>query len=110
MTTFFWHRRDLRIHDNAGLYKALSSEKEVQPIFVFDTTILTHLKKDDQRVLFIYQEIEALKQAYNKLGSDLQVYYGNPLAIIPEFTNVWGYINEEGEFVSSPSPLEKGWG
>ncbi|MFM7473562.1 MAG: deoxyribodipyrimidine photo-lyase, partial [Crocinitomicaceae bacterium] len=21
----FWHRRDLRIHDNSGLYKALSS-------------------------------------------------------------------------------------
>lgn len=84
MTTLFWHRRDLRIHDNAGLYKALFSEKNVQPIFIFDTAILSRLKKDDQRVLFIYQEIEVLKKAYTQLGSDLKVYYGNPLEIIPE--------------------------
>lgn len=90
MTTIFWHRRDLRIHDNAGLFKALSSEKDVQPIFVFDTTILTHLKKDDQRVLFIYKEIEALKLAYNQLGSDLKVYYGDPLDVLPEIVHIHG--------------------
>ncbi|PHR49994.1 MAG: deoxyribodipyrimidine photolyase [Fluviicola sp.] len=77
----FWHRRDLRTFDNAGLYKALKSEKNVQPIFIFDENILEELPKDDQRVLFIYQEIEKLKKSYQEAGGDLWVYHGDPEAI-----------------------------
>ncbi len=80
----FWHRRDLRIEDNAGLHKALRSNSNVQPIFIFDTTILDELPKNDQRVLFIYLEIQRLKKEYNALGSDLHVYYGKPMAIFKE--------------------------
>ena len=32
----FWHRRDLRITDNAGLFKALKENEQVQPVFIFD--------------------------------------------------------------------------
>ena len=80
----FWHRRDLRINDNAGLFKALKSGREVQPIFIFDRNILDSLPKNDQRVLFIYQYIKKLKEDYQKLGSDLWVFYGNPLEVIPK--------------------------
>jgi deoxyribodipyrimidine photo-lyase len=80
----FWHRRDLRIADNAGLYKALKTGVDVQPIFIFDLTILEELPKNDQRVLFIYQEIERLKREYRNLGSDLNVFYGNPLDVFEE--------------------------
>jgi deoxyribodipyrimidine photo-lyase len=83
MSVIFWHRRDLRIHDNAGLYKALKTGENVQPVFIFDTTILSLLPKNDQRVLFIYQEIRRLKSEYAALGSDLKVYVGNPKEIIP---------------------------
>ena len=65
-TTLFWHRRDLRIHDNAGLYKALKNGCAVRPVFVFDRTILDGLPKNDQRVLFIYREIERLKNELYK--------------------------------------------
>ena len=82
--SIFWHRRDLRIHDNAGLYKALKSSRGVQPIFIFDDQILKFLPRSDQRVLFIYHEIEKLKAEYLKLGSDLKVYFGNPAELIPE--------------------------
>jgi deoxyribodipyrimidine photo-lyase len=82
--TIFWHRRDLRVNDNAGLYKALKSSESVQPIFIFDHQILQHLPKNDQRVLFIYREIEKIKKLYNDLGSDLKVYVGNPIDLIPE--------------------------
>lgn len=79
----FWHRRDLRIDDNAGLYKALKSGGKVQPIFIFDKNILDKLPANDQRVLFIHQEISKLKKHYQDLGSDLKVMYGLPLEIIP---------------------------
>lgn len=83
MKTIFWHRRDLRIEDNAGLYKAFQLSNSVIPVFIFDTTILSKLKKNDQRVLFIHQEIKNLKLDYQKVGSDLEVLVGNPVELIP---------------------------
>lgn len=82
----FWHRRDLRIHDNAGLYKALKNNEKVVPIFIFDQTILHKLESNDTRVLFIYSEIKKLKEEYQSHGSDLLVYFGDPTKIIPELT------------------------
>ncbi len=83
-TVLFWHRRDLRINDNAGLFKALTSGFKVQPVFIFDKQILSNLAKDDQRVAFIYQEIQRLKQQYQSLGTDLLVLYGDPTHSIPD--------------------------
>lgn len=82
--SIFWHRRDLRIHDNAGLFKALKSSRGVQPIFIFDSQILQFLPRNDQRVVYIHHEIEKLKKKYIELGSDLEVYFGNPRDLIPE--------------------------
>ncbi len=101
MKTIFWHRRDLRINDNAGLFKALKSFENVSPVFIFDSEILKHLHKNDQRVLYIHKEIAQLKKEYQQLGSDLLVFFGNPLEIIPkiatelEISSV--YINRDYE-------------
>jgi deoxyribodipyrimidine photo-lyase len=66
--SIFWHRRDLRVDDNAGLFNALSSERPVQPVFIFDTEILSKLEdKSDARVNFIYQSLVLLNEEYNKL-------------------------------------------
>lgn len=78
----FWHRRDLRIADNAGLYKALRQHTEVRVVFIFDKSILAHLSKNDQRVVYLHQQINTLKQAYIEQGADLQVFYGLPEEII----------------------------
>ena len=51
----FWHRRDLRIHDNAGLAAALESGLPVLPLFIYDSDILDRLpEKADARLTFIY--------------------------------------------------------
>ena len=60
----FWHRRDLRITDNAGLYKACQSATHVQPVFIFDTQILNELEPTDARVEFIHRELERLATEY----------------------------------------------
>lgn len=77
-TAIFWHRRDLRFDDNAGLYKALMSGNPVKSIFIFDRHILDKLPKNDQRVLFIHAALQQLKSKYQAFGSDLHVYYGAP--------------------------------
>lgn len=77
----FWHRRDLRMNDNAGLYHALKNEKNVQPVFIFDRNILDALGKTDARVEFIHQSLEELNQTYLQHGSSLLVFDGKPLDV-----------------------------
>jgi len=35
----FWFRRDLRLFDNPGLFRALKSKNRVLPVFIFDRNI-----------------------------------------------------------------------
>lgn len=85
--SIFWHRRDLRNNDNTGLYHCLKNEKNVLPIFIFDSEILSQLKdNEDKRVNFIYDSITQLKESYLKNGSDLVVYYGKPIEIFNEIS------------------------
>lgn len=80
-TSIFWFRRDLRLHDNAGLYHALKNGIPVVPIFIFDTDILGELPKRDARVEFIHQVLCELKTELERLGSSLWVYYGRPVEV-----------------------------
>lgn len=78
---FFWFRRDLRLSDNAGLHHALLSSHPVVPLFVFDSTILSNLKKQDRRVEFIYSSLCELNDQLVFLGSNLVVRYGEPVEV-----------------------------
>ena len=87
----FWHRRDLRIIDNSGLFKALTSGNKIQSVFIFDSNILKLLtNKEDARVTFIYREIARLKAEYQSLGADLLVLYGDPIELIPKLAIEFG--------------------
>ncbi|WP_333667626.1 deoxyribodipyrimidine photo-lyase, partial [Flavobacterium sp.] len=77
----FWFRRDLRLNDNVGLFHALKSNEEVLPIFIFDTTILTQLPKDDARVTFIQEQLEKIQSQLKKFGKSLAVFHGEPFEI-----------------------------
>lgn len=83
--SIFWHRRDLRLNDNAGLFHALKSGHKVQPIFIFDTEILGKLQnKADARVQFIHNELQKLDNEYRKYGATLHVWHGNPTTLWPQ--------------------------
>jgi deoxyribodipyrimidine photo-lyase len=84
----FWFRRDLRIHDNAGLYHALKSNFPVVPIFIFDKDILDKLEeKKDRRVEFIRDTLVSIQEKLVKLGSSLEVIYGTPEQIFYKIIN-----------------------
>ena len=81
-TTYFWFRRDLRLEDNTGLFMALKTNINVQPIFIFDTNILDKLDdNEDRRVSFIHAHILRLNRELNYYGSGLKVFYGSPTEI-----------------------------
>ncbi len=79
--SIFWFRRDLRLHDNAGFYHALKSGHPVLPIFIFDKNILDKLPEKDARVGFLHSTLSDIKTELEKLGSTLDVRYGNPSEI-----------------------------
>ncbi len=81
----FWHRRDLRTDDNAGLYHALKSDLPVLPIFIFDTNILDELEdKDDARVNFIHSELSKIDDDLRGKDSGLLIKHGKPSEIWKE--------------------------
>ncbi|MES1213958.1 MAG: deoxyribodipyrimidine photo-lyase [Bacteroidota bacterium] len=83
----FWFRRDLRLHDNAGLYYALKEKNPVLPIFIFDKNILDELEdRTDRRVEFIHQALLEIQKQLVKTGSTLDVRYGTPVEIYKQLS------------------------
>ncbi|MCO6357621.1 cryptochrome/photolyase family protein [Roseivirga pacifica] len=98
----FWFRRDLRLHDNTGLYYALKSDKPVLPIFIFDTQILDQLEsKADARVNFIHDQIKQLKAQLEEHESSIKIFNTNPLEAFKSLTETYDisevYTNRDYE-------------
>jgi deoxyribodipyrimidine photo-lyase len=84
----FWFRRDLRLEDNAGLFKALKSGVPVLPIFIFDPNILSKLEDNqDARVSFLHERLRDLKTQLENLGTDLLVFYDTPLNVFKSLSS-----------------------
>jgi deoxyribodipyrimidine photo-lyase len=82
----FWHRRDLRIHDNIGLAMARQRSPKVVGLFCFDPRIL---KADDiaaVRVDYLLGSLQALRDRYQAAGSDLILLCDDPINALPRIT------------------------
>ena len=99
--SIFWFRRDLRIDDNPGLYKALTNSKSVIPIFIFDTNIIENLPPDDARIKFIWHSLNLLNKRLKEIGSTLLVFKGNPLEVFKKIISKYHlksvYVNKDYE-------------
>jgi deoxyribodipyrimidine photo-lyase len=65
-----WFRRDLRAYDNAALYHALKSCRQVHCVFVFDRAILDSLPRLDRRVEFIRESLVTLDAELRAVAGD----------------------------------------
>ena len=97
----FWFRRDLRLHDNCGLFHALQSGYKVLPIFIFDEEILNKLPKNDARVSFIYESLNAINKELLKIGSAVKIEKGNVFKVWKKLLNKYiikeVYLNKDYE-------------
>jgi deoxyribodipyrimidine photo-lyase len=100
--TIFWFRRDLRLEDNHGLFKALKGKYPVWPIFIFDPHILEELPENDARVSFIYKTLQRmnahLQQEHN---STIALFHKDPVAVFKQLAETYDvqsvYTNEDYE-------------
>ena len=73
-----WHRSDLRTHDHPALHHAAIASSQLAPVFVLDPVLLEMPYSGRVRIAFLYANLHALNEFYQKLGSSLVVRYGKP--------------------------------
>jgi len=83
----FWHRRDPRTRDNAGLAAAARSGT-VLPVFVYDADLFGTTGAR-QRAFFL-RHVKRLEARYRELGSDLVVRAGDPEKVLVELADEYG--------------------
>jgi deoxyribodipyrimidine photo-lyase len=105
-----WHRRDLRLHDNA-LYSDVDDTTSVASLFVFNDSDFeprpstcrpeewdaVNIGPHAARILL--ESVDDLGQSLRSIGGELMVRQGSPARIIPEIIQELGatevYWNEE---------------
>ena len=101
LLALFWFRRDLRLADNVGLFRALTENDAVIPVFIFDKDILDELPRQDRRVVFLHGAIADLKARLQAAGSDLVVRHARGREAIPALVKEFGasavFTNEDYE-------------
>ena len=78
-----WFRRDLRVDDQAALYRALRAARRVSCVFVLDRDILDALPRADRRVAFILGALQVLDEDLRARGGALIVRHGVAAEEIP---------------------------
>jgi len=105
--SIFWFRRDLRLTDNIALCHALKDNKNVLPLFIFDTEIIDELPVNDARVQFIYLILKEIDTELQKNGSSMLVRKGKPLEVFKDLLQSYNikniYFNNDYE----PYALER---
>lgn len=89
----FWFRRDLRLEDNRGFYKALQGKHPVLPVFIFDSELLEELPKKDARVCFISERLQKMQKTLKDHGRSIAVYHGKPEAVFQKITSEYNVAN-----------------
>ncbi len=83
----FWFRRDLRLFDNHGLFRALSEDLPVLCLFIFDPDILKQFpNSDDRRVTFIFETLQNMNHELKPYKGKIEIAYGNPVEIFMNLT------------------------
>ena len=84
----FWFRRDLRVDDNHGFFKALNAGLPVVPVFIFDPAILSQFPNpNDPRLTFIHRCLTDLDREFRKFNSSLQVYVSSPEVVFGQLAS-----------------------
>ena len=88
-TAVVWFRRDLRLHDNETLARAVADADRVVPLYVFDereyadSRYIDQPKTGDYRAQFVRESVADLRANLRARGGDLLVRHGDPTDLVP---------------------------
>jgi Deoxyribodipyrimidine photolyase len=81
-TAIMLFTRDLRVRDNPALAAAGAAAEHLVPLFVFDDTILRGAFGVPNRVRFLLDSLDDLRESLRERGGDLVLRRGDPVAEI----------------------------
>lgn len=96
-----WFKRDLRLHDNYALARALQSEIAVLPIYIIDPDLIEAEDADIRHHRFIYESIADINRQLEKYQK--RVYF-----CCGKTANVFGWILKRYNVVAVYSHQETG--
>lgn len=87
MTTIYWLRNDMRLHDNECLQEAINAKNNLLIIYCFDPRQFQKLelgfrKTGYLRFQFLLESLEDLRKKLIKLGSNLLIRIGKPETVL----------------------------
>ncbi len=92
MTSFrsiFWHRRDLRIEDNIGLFEAANNSKNLIGVYILDPNLLNlNRTTSEAKNWFLGESLLELQGNWKKRGSILLILSGNPINLISKIAEL----------------------
>lgn len=85
----YWHRSDLRLHDNECLVRASSDDSDVLAVYIYDERHYAMLdlgfrKTSHIRYKYLQDTLSDLRENYKRLGGGLLIMYGKPEEILPK--------------------------
>ena len=80
-----WLKRDLRLQDNEAIFNALSSNKRVLFLYVFEKSLLEDVHYNERHWNFI-------KQSLVDLNQDLAIYNSKVLCVTTEVVTAFNQI------------------
>ncbi|SDX23015.1 DASH family cryptochrome [Aequorivita viscosa] len=88
-TALIWFTKDLRVHDNHSLLKAVNENEKVIGVYCFDprhfeTTEYGFKKTEKFRAKFLIETVENLRKNLQKLNVSLSVYHDKPEVVLPQ--------------------------
>jgi len=85
-----WFRRDLRVHDNPTLQRALDENDRVVPLYTFEPGLFGARSRwiDEPRIgrrraRFVRESVQDLRQRMHERDGELLVRHGDPESVVP---------------------------
>ncbi|MGB3546897.1 MAG: DASH family cryptochrome [Saprospiraceae bacterium] len=110
----YWHRNDLRLHDNPTLASARADHDLVLPVYCFDPRHYRMLdlgfrKADIKRFYFLLDCLRHLRDLYRERGADLLIAVGEPETILPKLVERYGAakVYTQQEIASEEAGVER---
>ena len=129
--SILWFRKDLRLHDNPVMHKAIEESQVILPVYCIDPDWFRELplgfrKTGVNQATFLLQSLENLRDNLRAVGGDLQVVIGKAAKVLPELVRQysiqtvyaqagipWEEKQEEKAVQHAIAPLEcrlkRGW-
>jgi deoxyribodipyrimidine photo-lyase len=79
-----WFRRDLRLHDNTALGKALARGLAILPVFILDERLLHNPRSGAPRLKFMLAALHSLNESLRAVGGRLLIQYGDPVRVLSQ--------------------------